>query len=122
MVGSLGVVSAWGSAGAVIMSVRTGTKRACGAAAVVLAACLAGFGEGAMALGRVALVIGNGDYAHFGDLRNPANDARAMARKLRSLGFELVGDAAHVDVTRREMARLLGDLEDAMGVVGHIIS
>ena len=115
MVGSLGVVSAWGSAGAVNMSVRTGTKRACGAAAVVLAACLAGFGEGAMAAGRVALVIGNADYAHFGDLRNPANDARAMARKLRSLGFELVGDVAHVDVTRREMARLLGDLEDAMG-------
>ena len=114
MVGSLGVVSARGSAGTVIMSVTTGMKKACGAAAMVLAVCLAGAGEGAMAAGRVALVIGNGDYAHFGDLRNPANDARAMARKLRSLGFELVGDAAHVDVTRREMARLLVDLEDAL--------
>ncbi len=35
---------------------------------------------------RVALVIGNGGY-HSGALRNPPNDARAMATKLRALGF-----------------------------------
>ena len=57
------------------MCVRNEAKRGCGAAALVLAVCLAGFGERAVAAERVALVIGNGDYAHFGDLRNPANDA-----------------------------------------------
>ena len=38
---------------------------------------------------RVALVIGNGDYA-TSPLRNPANDARAMAGALRGLGFEVI--------------------------------
>lgn len=35
---------------------------------------------------RTALVIGNGDY-RFSPLKNPVNDARAMAEALRSLGF-----------------------------------
>ena len=68
----------------------------------------------AFAAPRVALVIGNGDYARFGDLRNPANDARAMAAKLRALDFTLVGGTAHVDVTRQSMARLLRELDDAL--------
>jgi hypothetical protein len=38
---------------------------------------------------RVALVIGNGDYLH-GPLANPVNDARSMARALRSVGFEVM--------------------------------
>ena len=80
----------------------------------MLALWLSGVGADVMAAGRVALVIGNGDYTRFGDLRNPANDARAMARKLQSLGFDLVGDAAHVDATRQAMARLLRELEDAL--------
>lgn len=41
---------------------------------------------------RVALVIGNSDYK-TAPLRNPVNDARAMAATLRKLGFEvLVGE------------------------------
>ena len=96
------------------MDTRIDVKRACGAAALVLAVWLAGSGAAAMAAGRVALVIGNGDYARFGELANPANDARAMARKLGELGFTLVGGDAHVDVTRRTMGRLLGDLEHAL--------
>ena len=79
---------------------------------------LAVLGAQAFAAPRVALVIGNGDYARFGDLRNPANDARAMAQKLQSLGFRLVGDKAHVDVTRQSMASLLGDLEDVLAAEG----
>jgi uncharacterized caspase-like protein len=35
---------------------------------------------------RIALVIGNGDYA-FSPLKNPVNDARAMAGTLEKLGF-----------------------------------
>lgn len=38
---------------------------------------------------RVALVIGNSAYKQ-GALVNPVNDARAMAKRLRSLGFEVV--------------------------------
>jgi tetratricopeptide (TPR) repeat protein len=46
---------------------------------------------------RVALVIGNGAYAHAPRLPNPVNDARAVATSLRELGFDvLVGtDLAH---------------------------
>ena len=45
---------------------------------------------------RVALVIGNANYK-VGALKNPANDAKAVATSLRSLGFE---------VTHRENASL----------------
>ncbi len=38
---------------------------------------------------RVALVIGNADYTEESRLRNPANDARDMAKVLRGLGFEV---------------------------------
>lgn len=38
---------------------------------------------------RVALVIGNSDYAN-GKLRNPVSDARAIADKLESLGFKVL--------------------------------
>ena len=96
------------------MKLGFGMRRDGRAAALVLALWLSGVGADVMAAGRVALVIGNGDYTRFGDLRNPANDARAMARKLQSLGFDLVGDAAHVDATRQAMARLLRELEDAL--------
>lgn len=38
---------------------------------------------------RIALVIGNGAYASFGKLPNPTNDARAVAKSLRDIGFEV---------------------------------
>lgn len=38
---------------------------------------------------RVALVIGNSNYAN-GQLHNPVNDARAVAGKLESLGFKVL--------------------------------
>lgn len=38
---------------------------------------------------RVALVVGNSDYRVAPRLRNPGNDAAAMAARLRSLGFEV---------------------------------
>ena len=36
---------------------------------------------------RVALVIGNGAYAHVKALPNPSNDARSVAKSLRGIGF-----------------------------------
>ena len=55
----------------------------------------------AFADGRVALVVGNGTYAHIGRLPNPGNDAADMAAALRRLGFEVttVGDADRVAMT-----------------------
>ncbi len=38
---------------------------------------------------RVALVIGNAAYKS-GPLVNPVNDARAMASRLRTLGFDVI--------------------------------
>lgn len=49
---------------------------------------LAGIGT-ATAERRVALVIGNGAYAHTSPLANPTNDARDMAVALNDLGFEV---------------------------------
>ena len=53
---------------------------------------------------RAALVIGNGAY-RFSPLKNPANDAKAMADALRGLGFavdhrENVGRRAMIDAIR----------------------
>src|ERR1700674_4893697 len=39
---------------------------------------------------RVALVIGNGDYAHADKLANPVTDARRLKEALVKLGFETV--------------------------------
>ncbi len=39
---------------------------------------------------RVALVIGNANYQHTTSLRNPYNDASAIASSLRELGFDVV--------------------------------
>ncbi len=51
---------------------------------------------------RVALVIGNGAYDHTVPLPNPANDAAAMAGKLRGLGFDVVsGQDQTYDQMRR---------------------
>ena len=54
----------------------------------------------------VALVIGNGDYAHLPALPNPENDARAIEDLLNRLGFE-------TDLSSdRDARRLARDLED----------
>ena len=55
---------------------------------------------------RVALVIGNGKYAHAGALPNPANDARDVAKALRDIGFDVSQGA---DLDRSGMERLIRD-------------
>jgi hypothetical protein len=49
---------------------------------------------------RVALVIGNARYKTQ-PLRNPVNDARAMSKKLRSLGFDVI-ERINVDKKRMQ--------------------
>lgn len=59
---------------------------------------------------RVALVIGNGAYADS-PLKNPLNDARAMAASLRELGFEVIArenaNLQQMDEAVREFGRRL---------------
>ena len=51
---------------------------------------------------RVALVIGNGAYTHVTALPNPPNDAHAVAKTLRDLGFEVTEsiDADHATLEK----------------------
>ncbi len=56
---------------------------------VSLAALVVGLAPGALAAGRVALVVGNGTYTHIGRLPNPGNDAADMTAALRRLGFDV---------------------------------
>lgn len=58
----------------------------------------------AFAQSRIALVIGNANYAHAGVLRNPVNDATDVARSLQSLGFAVT---LRTNLTQREFNRAL---------------
>ena len=51
---------------------------------------LAAISSPAFAAQRVALVVGNGAYAHTKTLKNPKNDAEAVAEALEALEFEVI--------------------------------
>jgi uncharacterized caspase-like protein len=59
----------------------------------------------ALAENRIALVIGNANYASVSSLPNPANDARAMANFLGEAGFEVLQAA---DLKHGAMLRTVG--------------
>ncbi len=60
---------------------------------------------------RVALVIGNGAYVSVPSLRNPPNDARALAGSLRGMGFEV---SEGIDLDHTAMQRTISEfLHDA---------
>ena len=65
---------------------------------------------------RVALVIGNGAYARVRPLPNPTNDARAMAKSLRDIGF-VVTEGTDLDRTAMQ-ATIRDFLRDAARVAG----
>ena len=60
---------------------------------------------------RVALVIGNSDYANAGRLKNPKNDAVDMSEKLVGLGFEVIGG---FDLSNDAMKRKVRDFSRAL--------
>ncbi|MEM6636421.1 MAG: caspase family protein [Pseudomonadota bacterium] len=63
-----------------------------------------------MASDRIALVIGNAKYSAAPDLRNPYNDARAIAGELRRIGFEVM----HLeDTTRAALTEALKEFRHA---------
>ena len=64
----------------------------------------------AVAETRTALVIGNGAYRDA-PLRNPANDARDMAAKLRELGFQVI---ERTDADRQTMRQALREFEQQL--------
>jgi len=55
---------------------------------------------------RLALVIGNSDYEK-GELKNPVNDAKLIARTLDSLGFDVI--AKYNLATKRELLDVIRD-------------
>jgi formylglycine-generating enzyme required for sulfatase activity len=58
---------------------------------------------------RVALVIGNAAYPGTAALKNPANDAKDIAAKLKALGFDVI---LRTDVRQKEMLRSLTEFGD----------
>ncbi len=60
---------------------------------------------------RVALVIGNGNYGTVTPLKNPANDAKAVAQSLRDLGF---GVTVALDVSKASFEKTIRDFADSL--------
>ena len=58
---------------------------------------------------RLALVIGNANYASVAKLKNSANDARLIASRLRQLGFDVT---EALDRDRTAMSRDVSDFAD----------
>src|SRR5271154_5721528 len=63
------------------------------------------FSQPALAEKRVALVIGNSTYKSVSPLRNPANDAAAIAAMFKKAGFDVVD--TRLNVSAAEMRRAL---------------
>jgi len=77
------------------------------------AAAVASAGHAADAR-RLALVIGNADYANE-PLGNPVNDARAMSQALRLLGFEVM---RHENLSGQRMQEAILEFERRLGAGG----
>lgn len=85
---------------------------------------LRSFDPATRARNRLAIVIGNSDYAAVPDLPNAVNDARAMAEFFRAQGYVV---SAHDDITKREFEDVLRrvlfdtgpDTEVVMFYAGH---
>ncbi|HVT53673.1 MAG TPA: caspase family protein, partial [Dongiaceae bacterium] len=70
----------------------------------------------AIAEPRVALVIGNSNYGgEIGNLANPVNDAKLIAKTLRGLGFDVV-EVENAD--QNAMKRAIVDFGDKLGTAG----
>lgn len=85
------------------------------ASLLVLVAGMPAAAQG-VAAKRVALVIGNSTYKEQ-PLKNPANDAKAMAAKLRQIGFQVI---ERQNATKTQMERAVADFGEALsaGAVG----
>ncbi|MCC7049499.1 MAG: caspase family protein [Alphaproteobacteria bacterium] len=80
------------------------------AAALLVMAALPATVQAQDAQKRVALVIGNAAYPK-NELRNPVNDARAMAATLRQAGFQVI---ARENATKQQMEQAVGEFGRAL--------
>lgn len=88
----------------------------CALPLILITMCFAaGSNEASAQEKRLALVIGNSDYKHAGELPNPRNDAADMATALEKLGFEVIKgvdlDKQSMEQTLRQFASALSDAE-----------
>ncbi len=83
--------------------------RRCLMAVLGVIGCLAA--TQALAERRVALVIGNAQYAHTPALPNPRNDAQDIADSLRRVGFEVT---LGYDLDQTKFARIIDDFARAL--------
>jgi len=60
---------------------------------------------------RLALVIGNSNYANLPKLSNPTNDARSIAEVLQKLGYTTPMEAAELSKVVDSYARVLQSVE-----------
>jgi len=75
-----------------------------------------GWSGEAVAAARVALVVGNGDYAaDIGKLKNPASDAQMMADTLTGLGFEV---SLVTDADQKAMKRAIREFGQKLRATG----
>ena len=65
---------------------------------------------------RTALVVGNADYS-FGALRNPINDAEAVAKSLEEAGFAVT---LETDADQAEMQKAIAAFRDALKQKGGV--
>ncbi|MBL8704045.1 MAG: caspase family protein [Rhodospirillales bacterium] len=96
------------------MRARSFLRLAC-AALMLLGATAPALAQAAAAK-KVALVIGNSTYKEQ-PLKNPANDARAMAAKLRQIGFQVI---ERQNATKTQMEKAVADFGEALnaGAIG----
>ena len=71
----------------------------------VVSAALLLFSAQTTAAERLALIIGNSDYAEIKPLPNPRNDAEDVAERLQALGFALFGGKVHHNLNERSLLR-----------------
>ena len=67
--------------------------------------------ELALASKRIALVVGNSAYQHATPLKNPVNDAEAVAETLERLDFEIVKG---VDLSHRDFAKTISNFAEKL--------
>ncbi len=74
--------------------------------AIAALLCLLALSLPAAAQNKLALVLGNSDYASLPKLANPANDARLLAKQLETAGFTV---SLQLDQTQNGMRSALSD-------------
>src|SRR5215208_869125 len=82
--------------------------------AALASICWMSIGD-ALAENRIALVIGNSNYATVTALPNPANDAKAMTKFLSSAGFQVLQAP---NLTQNDLRKTIGNFASMVAEKG----